>query len=824
MADYKKIRHTQIKGEKGTTWYVELWKDGFTGTSTEMTLGGEGFEITWNGQGSTRDRVFLGSECVLSLMVENDTDEDLLYNILDSGFKKYFIRIYKNSTSGSNIWWYGYIQPSFDTIENAPYPYVSRITATDSYGYYEKQLFSSFSSEDEKKDNHNLVRIWLDFLHNMDLAPVNLIHNPYFRGNSNKGWTLQPNDTMTSSGLNISSDTGYRNSNSFLQTELIVGEKYELNIQVNTASGSLLVYDGYPGNLIDTISSTGLKTYTYTQSAAGGNPGLYFRTISGSAFTGQIDWVSLNRTNNVADKEVLAFPSNATNFMWTATDWHTSISTENDATRYYICKGAFATNSNFPFEYKESDALEESLKIFNTVGFLAEGTYNFIQPNHYIDNTTGQNNFYKYNRTTADASPISTTNLCEINQSTNILLGGSSFTYEAPFKSVSTVFTSVGQAFNLPSGTNITDLGSDNDYVYGGQMTANKSYELDWASTYVETVPKNNLPGLGVSQYNSIQQTFNYYITIKATTITGDKYLSLNSSGDLYWGTSQKQIILSRGLMNNSPSSGTYSSIYKESFNESTCEGAIKNAGVKGPAKYMDYKNPDNINLVTQPNGASAWAGISNGTDNFVFRGKLNFKVIIPSLSDTSSVFVKVETKIPYAQYSTGGHGTLYSNVTPLSTTGIIKESTSNGITLEVLEETSLDTNEARFTETSTSSTSTENFDLGDVSIGVTESDVTFAITDINNEAVTDYFYRGSDVAGGEVATQLLVKEFLEMQQSPLQILQGSIQSANISPLDIVKYKLNSDDAAAKYYMFLGGTFKANSEIMEGEWFRIKGD
>ena len=132
-----------------------------------------------------------------------------------------------------------------------------------------------------------------------------------------------------------------------------------------------------------------------------------------------------------------------------------------------------------------------------------------------------------------------------------------------------------------------------------------------------------------------------------------------------------------------------------------------------------------------------------------------------------------METKTAYGQYNTGGRGTLYSGVTPLSTTGIIKESTSNGINLEVLEETSLDTNEARFTETSTNSTSTENYDLDDVSIGVTETDVTFAITDINNEAVTDYFYRGSDVAGGEIATQLLVKEFLEMQQSPLQILQG---------------------------------------------------
>ena len=812
MASYGKYRDTIVKGEKGTDWYVEIHKKDFSGTSTDMTLGGEGFEITWNGQGSTRDRIFLGSECVLSLMVQNDTDETDLYNISDAGFKEYFIRIYKGSTASANIWWYGWVQPSFDTIENAPYPYVSQITATDSYGYYEKQLFSTFSSEERKQDNHSLANIYLNYLHNTELAAVNLVEGPNFLDVSK--WSILSNDTIYNGFLIINGQTGARKPISCEGETLVVGETYEAKVYVASyTSGTLNLVDGGSGNNFGSITSSGLKTFTWTQTAASGGKGFRLYTTN---FIGSISYVSVYRTGD------LPCPSGV-DFMQTAIDWHTSVSAQDDALRYFICKGAFATNSNFPFEYKESDAFNEALKIFNTVGFLAEGKYNFIQPNHYINTTTGGNTFYKYNSQTYNPSSSSDTNLCEINQSTNVLLGGSSFTYEAPFKSVSTVFTSVGQAFNLPSGTNITDLGSDDDYVYGGQITANKSYELDWASTYVETVPKNNLPNFGVRQYNSIHQTFNYYITIKATTTTGDKYLSLNSSGDLYWGTSQKQIILSRGLMNNNPSSGTYSSIYKKSFNESTCEGAIKNAGVFGPAAYLDYKNPDNINLVTQPIGA-AGGGIPNGTDNFVFRGKLNFKVVIPSLSDTSSVFVKVETKIPYAQYSTGGHGTLYSNVTPLSTTGIIKESTSNGITLEVLEETSLDTNEARFTETSTSSTSTENYDLGDVSIGVTESDVTFAITDINNEAVTDYFYRGSDVAGGEVATQLLVKEFLEMQQSPLQILQGSIQSANISPLDIVKYKLNSTDSAAKYYMFLGGTFKANSEIMEGEWFRIKGD
>ena len=62
------------------------------------------------------------------------------------------------------------------------------------------------------------------------------------------------------------------------------------------------------------------------------------------------------------------------------------------------------------------------------------------------------------------------------------------------------------------------------------------------------------------------------------------------------------------------------------------------------------------------------------------------------------------------------------------------------------------------------------------------------------------------------------------MQVSPLQVMQGSIQSANISPLKIIKYKLNSADSDFDYYMFLGGTFKAQSEIMDGEWFKLKRD
>ena len=807
MADYGKYRHTTIKGELGTTWYVEIHKENHTTTSTEMTLSGEGFEITWNGQGSTRDRIFLGSECVLNFMVQNNDDENDLYDILDGGFRKYFIRIYKNGQSNSDIWWYGWIQSGFDVIENLPYPYVSKITSTDSYGYYDKRGIDFFTDETDKQDNYNISRVFQDFIKNVEVAPVNLVVNPNFDDSTiNKGWSIVSGDTISGGYLNINGTTGTRKPLSCEGDTLVVGQKYRAIVYVdNYTTGTLSVVDGGSGTNFGSITSVGIKQFNWTQSSAPSGNGFHLYTNDG--FVGRLKYVVV-----YSDEDFPAPYSNAS--VSTAIDWNTSAdassTTTDDASKYYICKGAFANNSNFPFEYKESDAFKEALKIFNCVGFLSEGSYYFIQPNHYIDNTTGSNTFFKYSRVSEKGTSTSQNNLITIDQSNHRILGGSSFTYEAPFKSVSTTFKSISSAFFLPSGIDITSP----NYTYGGQIIANENYKLEWDSTYIETIPQANFTLGGNESINSIHQTFHSYISIKATSSSGDKYLTLNSNGlDLEWSSTEKVIVLSRGLLREPPTDPT-SSVYSTTFNDSTVTGALKNAGVFGPAAYLDYKNPDNIIKVDQPNASN--------NNKYNFRQHLKFNFDIPPLSDTSNIFVNVDTVPDFRAYNSGGRGRTFL-ITPNSQSGVTKSSTTNEISLEVEETTSLSTNEARYTESQTVNTATEDYQLSDVKIGITESDATYALTDINNEPITDLFQRGTDTAGAENFTQLLVKEFLELQQSPLKILQADIQSDDISPLQIVKYSIN-DDGTYEYYMFLGGSFGAESEIMSGEWFRIKGD
>lgn len=81
--------------------------------------------------------------------------------------------------------------------------------------------------------------------------------------------------------------------------------------------------------------------------------------------------------------------------------------------------------------------------------------------------------------------------------------------------------------------------------------------------------------------------------------------------------------------------------------------------------------------------------------------------------------------------------------------------------------------------------------------------------------------FRRNNTGGYSNISQLLTKEFLELQTEPLEIIQADIYSPDVSPLKLVKYSINND-SSYKYYQFLGGTFKAQSETMSGEWYKVE--
>ena len=437
---FGKYRYSNIIGEKGTNWNIEIWKDGFTGggdNPTEFKMQGEGFEITWNGQGSDRSPTFLGSECNINFFIENNADEAFVYDSLASGFQSYYVRIYKGTVTNDNIWWFGWVQPSFDTIENLPYPYVYKLVATDSIGYIDQLKPFTFASETEK------------------------------------------------------------NSSNSITSELLLsfqdGSYTDINIGGSTSGNSNPAPDNYK----------------------------WLRTSA--------NW-------------------------WRDGD-ESLYNNANPLSLYHISKGAFSNPTQFneegnvvpggnPLDFKLGDVIKGVSRLFGLKGYLAEGKYNFIQPNELLDNSTGSLRTYNYSAVLQGQTIESIDTAIIINTSDNPILGGSTFTYDPPLESVSLKHSQGASNFSLSFETNIEGSG-----LIAGFLAANTGvHTMNFVFHNNIRVTKSDFTDLNANHdVFSNTYTNSCDLTIKLSNGTNNYYLQSNGTNQLVW-TLNNSTALTLGL------------------------------------------------------------------------------------------------------------------------------------------------------------------------------------------------------------------------------------------------------------------------------------
>ncbi len=704
---YKKFRHSTIKGEKESIWNVEIWKKDFTGSSTEINLSGEGFEVTWNGQGGTRDTQFIASACTLNLIIENNTDETFVYDVLNTGVHNYYIRIYKGAVTSThtNIWWYGWVESAFDVVENLPYPYEYKLNATDSYGFLNKLKADSFADEQTK------------------VATI---------------------DTVKSSLLNVLS---------------------------SVPTGSKLDVGGSTANNLNPAPDS-FK---------------FFRTIS--------DW-------------------------WMDGDYNPSI---NPLGKYFVSSGAYAGRTTYneegevtsglnSLQYKLQDYFNGSLKLFNLVGFLAEGVYNFVQPNSFTGYTSSTIKGFRASNN-SDESAENLSLILNIDQSNNAIVNGSSLTYEPALESVRVSYNQE-ESFNVPSGT---DLESP---IQAGYVSANSGlFTLNYITKNFTKVLKSNFI-FENDTHDIFHNTFSTTsaLTIKLTDGVDTYYLQTQSDSDiLKWVQSNStplSIDIIRGYLAGAPS------------NPLNTEALVPAGGISNDPEFT-YAWSQSDEMYSGGGGGGLWPCrrnpdyTSSGNIYCDFETLLRFECNVQSPPISGIVSIKTQTSNNYRQRDLlSVHQIININdPTPTSNkTEVIdlqltpsEENASNNAGADI-----------EYTATQTNTPALESVDLGSVMIGQTSVNDLYAVKYYdapNYPPVLDGFRRGNSGSFKNIL-QLRVNEFLQLQTKPLEILQADVQSRDISPLRILKYSIN-DDGAYKYYSFLGGTFKARSEIMSGEWYKV---
>ena len=696
---FGKYRYSNIKGEKGNDWNIEIWKDGFTGTATDFNMQGEGFEITWNGSGGDRSPTFLGSDCNINLYVQNNVDEAFVYDTLASGFQSYYVRIYKGVVSDANLWWYGWVQPGFDVIENTPYPYVYKLVATDSIGYMNQLKPFSFANE---SDRHN-------------------------------------SSSFTSELLNTFTELSYTG----------------LKIGGSTTDNSCPAPDNYK----------------------------WLRTSA--------DW-------------------------WRDGD-ESLYDTVNPLSYYGISKGAYTNKPKYDddnnlipdasfLDFKVQDVIKGISRLFGLRGFLAEGRYNFIQPNLQIDNQDSTLKTYNYSGFLQGvAEEIISTELV-VNNDTNVVLGGSSFTYEPPLESVSITHSQGASIINISPETNIESSTTTIGYL-----------AADTGIHTMKYIVHNNIGVLKNDfNFNTNHDVFsNTYrnssvLTLSLTDGNNTYYLQSNGSNQLQW-----------ELSNSTPLILNLERGYWVSTSDA-------------------INNPDIMNTLDVSNNADwneydIWPchrvqSVENSVFKYRFRTLIRFIAEVQSPPISGIVTIGTSTSNNYYQRTIGQASIIdqINNPTPQYNTTEIIDFEFSPSEENITQESS---SEIVYRASQTQVKAFDTKDLGSLPIAQRmtgeddfsqSSDKLYSIQYlVGNDFVpaTEGFRKFNSGVYTPIL-KLVAKEYLTRQIEPLQILQADIQSPFISPLKILKYSLNNDDNFS-YYQFLGGTFKAQSEIMSGEWYKL---
>ena len=774
MATYGKLRSTTISGQAGTTWYVQLWKKDYTGSSSEMTLSGEGFSVNWSGQGGTRDRQFVNSECVLNMYAQNDTDEDLIYDIFSKGDRNYYVRIYKNGEATANIWWFGWVNPSFSKIENVSFPYRVNIKATDSIG-----IFSKRSDDVLSNVNYGLIeRVNThikDFGDTMGLynSETELVVDGNFPDPS-PDWDIQPTWTIPSGGGQIDYDgTSTKYIRQDLNSSVVAGDDYTISFTIlNLADGEsaklrLLNYNGqyfFNSNLL-----------TYTSNGNYQVSGTLLYSSSGLNITGYFG-DSFSLTDVSVIEGLISNPSPCpTNNNWfqTSIDWWRDGDDYESDDPFYLyraSKSAYIKKPDeSPHKYKEYDVLKGILKTFNTACILSDGKYNFIQPNNWLGNTNGELPFYRYSvgGNNRDTSTTIETNLLSINGNTTsgngAILAGSNITFEPAFKEVTINHKITSDLVRLIQNVNA------NTYLNLGYIDASAG-EIEFKlsginiETYLTQVIASNLPsGFEVPNWGIQTEVI---IDISITNGVNTYYLNWD-------GTST----------NSDTSIGNWSTTN------------VTSKAVSGYA-YPDSEagaNPINDPTVSYPTRATRVGAYYEMVSSFIQTVRASSA---PPISGVLSIRMNAINFIRRYNESTGA--VFFMPLMSIESRKTVLSADSHIRSVGVFEDEE-GINEITFTSSQNVNTAEESFNLGDVIVGSPipgDNDVLnqFNIAhtlDGEVRYITNGFRRGN--SGDYLSTtQLLTDDFLQLQIEPLEILQANIYSSDISPSKLLRYSINA--------------------------------
>ena len=175
---YGKKYDIDYKSMANEEFTLEFWVDGWTGSSTEINLGGSGPEIKYETNGQEKFTYILASSLEIPFIVEDTGMEDFITDLRDGTYeeKDVYVHLYNSSASGRPLW-SGFILMDLAAKEDVSKPYEVKLTATDGLSLLKDRPFVRDTNTDTGAavefpydvndvywNNYSSIRTWIKII------------------------------------------------------------------------------------------------------------------------------------------------------------------------------------------------------------------------------------------------------------------------------------------------------------------------------------------------------------------------------------------------------------------------------------------------------------------------------------------------------------------------------------------------------------------------------------------------------------------------------------------------------------------------------------
>ena len=233
----------EFKDEVGDVWRINLHDTSYNGTATEVTLGAEGFALTYSGNNEDRHQPIIGSSVEFTVMNDGGTFDTFLNSVLPAADEgRMQVEIRKDPDNVNSLYWAGILAAEQVEQDDAPAPNPVHMTATDDLGNLQRLHFDQTNGVTTFNEIRTPVEHMLQILNQMRTENLWGATDGFFRyvndvemdGYTGSDWL---DDVQLDNPFVNDDDEIYEGSRGYNSYEILESIARSLNARVFQANG-----------------------------------------------------------------------------------------------------------------------------------------------------------------------------------------------------------------------------------------------------------------------------------------------------------------------------------------------------------------------------------------------------------------------------------------------------------------------------------------------------------------------------------------------------------------------------------------------------------